>query len=113
MYDGCVVPELVRVAGLKVYELKEQVPVQLGTKGSQYKINYGTKACIKYGPIDASHYFDMVNIDRYDVILGTVFMRKHRIVLNFGKDQVRMGDKMLPALHEGEDKYLQVRRQAM
>jgi hypothetical protein len=71
------------------------------------------KTCIKYGPVDASHYFDVVNIDRYDVILGTVFMRKHGIVLDFGKDQVRMGDKMLPALHEGEDKYLQVRRQVM
>jgi hypothetical protein len=90
--SGCTMdvlsPELVRVAGLKVYKLKEQVPVQLGTKGSQSKINYSTKTCIKYGPVDASHYFDMVNIDRYNVILGTVFMRKHGIVLDFGKDQV-------------------------
>jgi hypothetical protein len=68
---------------------------------------------IKYGPIDVSHYFDMVNIDRYDVILGTVFMRKHGIMLDFGKDQVQMGDKTLPALCEGEDEYLQVRRQVM
>jgi Aspartyl protease len=100
--SGCTTdalsPELVRVAGLKVYELKEQVPVQLGTNGSQSKINYGTKTCIKYGPVDASHYFDVVNIDRYDVILGTVFMRKHGIVLDFSKDQVRMGDITLPAL---------------
>ena len=45
--SGCttdaISPEMVRVADLKVYELTEQVPIQLGTRGSQSKINYGTK----------------------------------------------------------------------
>jgi hypothetical protein len=67
--SGCttdaVTPELTRITGLKIYELKEQVPLQLGTRGSQSKINYGTKACIKYGPIEVNQYFDIVNIDRY------------------------------------------------
>ena len=115
--SGCTTdalsPELVRIVGLKVHELEEQVPVQLGTKGSQSKINYGTKACVKYGHVNASHYFDIVNIDRYDVVLGTVFMRKHRIVLNFELDQIRHREQVLPALCEGTDQYLQVHRQAM
>ncbi|KAF8221842.1 hypothetical protein L208DRAFT_1147177, partial [Tricholoma matsutake] len=76
-----VSPELVCVTDLKVYKLTEQVPVQLGTRASQAKINYGTKVCIKYGHVDVKHYFDIVNINRYNVILGTVFMRKHGIVL--------------------------------
>ena len=29
-----VTPELTRIVGLKIYELKEQVPLQLGTRGS-------------------------------------------------------------------------------
>ncbi|KAF8220338.1 hypothetical protein L208DRAFT_1219694, partial [Tricholoma matsutake] len=88
--SGCtmdvVSPELVHVMDLNVYELTEQVPVQLGTRGSQAKINYGMKMCIKYGHIDIQHYFDIVNIDRYNVILGMVFMRKHSIVLDFNKN---------------------------
>jgi predicted aspartyl protease len=44
-------PELVRIAGLKVYKLTDQVPVQLGTRGSQSKINYGVRTTIKYGPV--------------------------------------------------------------
>jgi hypothetical protein len=115
--SGCttdaVMPELTRITGLKIYELKEQVPLQLGTRGSQSKINYGMKACIKYGPIKVNQYFDIVNIDRYDVILGTVFMRKHGIILNFKRNQVRIGDKELPTLHEDADEYLQICRQAM
>jgi hypothetical protein len=115
--SGCttdaVSPELVRVADLKVHELTEQVPVQLGTKGSQSKINYGTKTCIKYGSVDAHHYFDIVNIDRYNVILGTVFLRKHGIVLDFDKDEIKCRGETFPALKENTDAYLLVRRQAM
>ena len=44
---GCttdaISPEMVRVTDLKVYELTEQVLIQLGTRGSQSKINYGHK----------------------------------------------------------------------
>jgi Retroviral aspartyl protease len=105
--------ELVRIAGIKVYKLTDQVPIQLGTRGSQPKISYSIKTTIKYGPIDMDHYFNVVNIDRYDVILGMVFMRRHGIALNFGMNQVQQGDQVIPALKEGEDEYLQVCRQAM
>ena len=85
--SGCTMdaisPEMVRVADLKVYKLMEQVLIQLGTRGSQSKINFGTKTCIKYGHINMRHYFDIVNINRYDVIVRTVFMRKHGIILDF------------------------------
>ena len=58
--SGCttdvVSPELVHIVGLKVHELEEQVPVQLGTKGSQSKINYGMKVCIKYGTVKVYQY---------------------------------------------------------
>jgi hypothetical protein len=114
---GCMMdtlsPELVRVTGIKVYELTGQVPVQLGTRGSQLKISYSIKTAIKYGLIDMDHYFDVVNINRYDVILGMVFMRRHGIALDFGMNQVWKGDWVIPALKEGEDEYLQVHRQAM
>ena len=115
--SGCTMdaisPEVVRVMDLKVYELMEQVPIQLGTRGSQSKINYGTKMCIKYGHVDACHYFDIVNIDRYDVILGMVFMRKHRIILDFECDEVRHKEQILPSIKEGPDAYLMVCRQAI
>jgi hypothetical protein len=110
---NAVTPELTRITGLKIYELKEQVPLQLGIRRSQSKINYGTKVCIKYGLIKVNQYFDIVNINRYDVTLGTVFMRKHGIILDFKRNQVRIGDRELLTLCEDTDKYLQIRRQAM
>jgi hypothetical protein len=115
--SGCTMdemsPELVCITDLKVYKLAEQVPMQLGMRGSQVKINYGTKACIKYGHVDVQHYFDIVNIDRYDVILGTVFMRKHGIVLDFDKNKIRHKKEVLLVLWESSDVYLLVHWQAM
>jgi hypothetical protein len=77
--SGCttdtVSPELVRIADLKVYKLTEQVPMQLGTRGSKSKINYGTKMYVKYGHVNMNHYFNIVNIYRYDVILGTWYLK--------------------------------------
>jgi len=63
--------------------------------------------------VEMNHYFDVINIDRYDVIIGTVFMKQHGIMLDFKKDQVRMRGKNLSALCESVDNYLQVHRQAM
>jgi len=91
----------------------EQILIQLGTKGSKSRINHGMKACIKIGTVETYHYFDVINIDRYDIIIGTIFMKQHGIMLDFEKDQVRMRGKNLYTLCESMDKYLQVRRQAM
>jgi len=105
--------EIVQIVGLKVHQLTEQIPIQLGTKGSKSWINHGMKACIKIGTVDNYHYFDVMNIDRYDVIIGMVFIKQHGIVLDFEKDQVRMRGKNLYMLCESTDEYLQVCRQAM
>jgi len=105
--------EMVQIVGLKVHQLMEQIPIQLGTKGSKSWINHGMKVCIKIGTVENYHYFNIINIDRYDVIIGMVFMKQHRIMLDFKKDQVRMRGKNLYVLCESVDKYLQVCRQAM
>ena len=46
-------------------------------------IKYGTHATIKLGCKVAEEYFNIANIEHYDAILGTPFLRKMRIVLDF------------------------------
>ena len=46
-------------------------------------INYRTHATIKLGRKVVEEYFDIMNIEHYDAILGTPFLRKMRIVLDF------------------------------
>ena len=40
-------------------------------------------------------YFDIINIDYYDVILGTPFLRKHEVIIDFINNCLRMKDKII------------------
>ncbi|KAF8240098.1 hypothetical protein L208DRAFT_1220280, partial [Tricholoma matsutake] len=84
-----ILPEFAMSANLKAHELEEPVPLQLGTVGSHSKINFRLFTDFEIGGVVNTHYFDVVNINRYDAILGTMFMRKHSIVLDFECDEVR------------------------
>ena len=46
-------------------------------------INYGTHATIKIGCKIVEEYFDIMNVEHYNTILGTPFLRKMGIVLDF------------------------------
>ncbi|KAL7284386.1 hypothetical protein ACG7TL_001676 [Trametes sanguinea] len=90
--SGCttdsITPELAYVCKADRIDLKEPVGLQLGTKGSRTRINYGARAMLQVGKLKQSQYFDVVDIDKYDLILETTFCRKHNVVLDFAKDQV-------------------------
>ena len=60
-------------------------------------INYGTHATIKIGRKVVKEYFDIANIEHYDVILGTPFLRKMGIVLDFRSPGMAwIGNEVIP-----------------
>ncbi|KAK1219918.1 hypothetical protein PQX77_017342 [Marasmius sp. AFHP31] len=109
----CMSPGFARLANVKVHQLAEQHSLQLGTVGSRAKFNYGTIASTEYSTIHDHTYFDIVNIDRYDAIVGTYFMRKHGITLDFKKDQILVNGTVATCLSVGEDAAELKRRSAM
>ena len=86
--------------------MDKQVPLQLGTVGSRASINFGTKPKVDFHSITSrSYYFDIVNIDRYDCILGTPFMRRYGIKLDFDVDAIVLRDKSVKALMPVEESF--------
>ncbi|KAF7985022.1 hypothetical protein HWV62_8837 [Athelia sp. TMB] len=83
-----VTPEFAFASRLKQFTLPEQVTLQLGCIGSRSKICYGTVAPVDILGIRAEMYFDLINIDRYDAILGTPFLEKHGVCLDFKRKSV-------------------------
>ena len=61
-------------------------------------INYGTHATIKIGHKVVKEYFNnIMNVEHYDVILGTPFLRKMGIVLDFrSPGMAQIGNKVIP-----------------
>ena len=65
--------------------------------GSKSTINYGTEATIVFGDTHVEEYLDMANIDYYDIILGTPFLRHLGVSLDFaGPGTIQMGASVVP-----------------
>ena len=59
-------------------------------------INYGTHVTIKIGHKVVKEYFDITNVEHYDVILGMPFLRKMGIVLDFtSPGMAQIGNKVI------------------
>ena len=89
--------EFTRATGIKTFALEKPIALQLACIGSRSMINYRTHVTIKIGHKVLEEYFDIVNVEHYDVILGTPFLRKMGIVLDFrSPGMARIGNKVIP-----------------
>ncbi|KAJ7604272.1 hypothetical protein FB45DRAFT_769535 [Roridomyces roridus] len=104
-------PEYTKVVKGAQIALDEPVNLQLGCKGSQSQISYGTRVEVGFGGISGFHYFDQVNLDRYDVVIGTPFMNKHGVKLDFETREIRFPNgRVVKAMSSLEDSTLVAER---
>ena len=85
----------IRAAKIEPFPLDKPIGIQLAVTGSKSVINYGTNATIKYEGKESKEYFNIINIDYYDAILGTPFLRKHKVVIDFINNCLRLKDKIV------------------
>ena len=71
--------------------LEKPLPVQLAVQGSRTRANYGTKVNLQYQGINSDRYFDIINLDGYDLILGTPFMYQHKVSVGLNDPRVVVG----------------------
>ncbi|KZV59609.1 hypothetical protein PENSPDRAFT_595136, partial [Peniophora sp. CONT] len=100
----CVSPAVADVTKMRTFNLKNPVTLQLGCVGSRSKINYGAQARISVGSLsDEDVYVDLVNLDKYDMVLGTPFMNKYKCKLDFEQGGVMINGAWVPSLKGGEE----------
>jgi hypothetical protein len=66
-------------------ELAKPLTVQLAVQGSRSKVNYGTKVLLHYQEISSERYFDIINLQNYDLILGTPFLFQHQVLVGLNE----------------------------
>jgi len=101
--SDAVSPKFAQVANMKIHSLDVPMGIQLGCKGSKSKIVFGTSGPVRYGSIVGTHYFDVVNIDRFDAIIGMGFMHKFGITLEPEHNSILISGIPAPTLSEGEE----------
>ena len=96
--EGVLLPlEFTRAMGIKTFALEKPIALQLACISSQSMINYGTHATIKLGHKVVKEYFNIMSVEYYDMILGTPFLRKMGIVLDFRSSGIAwIGNEVIP-----------------
>ena len=97
--SGCkgimISPNFIRVARIEPFPLDKPIGIQLAVTGRKSVINYGTNVTIKYEGRESKEYFNIITIDYYDAILGTPFLRKHKVIIDFMNNCLRLEDKII------------------
>ena len=99
--SGCewimISPNFTHAMGIVTKKLENPVALQLACVGSKLTISYGATSTIAFGNQHIKEYFDVTNIDYYDVILGTPFLRQLGITLDFASPgNIRIGTYTVP-----------------
>jgi hypothetical protein len=80
-----------------VVSLEQPINLQLTVVGSHSIVNYGTCGQLKFGVNISDEYFDITNVDYYDIILGTPFLTKWGISLDFSSQGgIKMERRLIP-----------------
>ncbi|KAF9470431.1 hypothetical protein BDN70DRAFT_766923, partial [Pholiota conissans] len=79
----------------EIYDIP--VSLYLAVQGSQSKIAARIQARFVYDAIDELRTFDIINISRYDLILGTAWLYQHNVCIGFNPACVTVrSDTSLP-----------------
>jgi len=105
--------DFAQVAKLKVFQLENPIPLQLGMVGSCSMINFGARSRVELGTVsDDDAYLDVVNIDRYDMIVSILFLCKHGFILDFDQDILSRQGMKVPTLTSGQEDLMLTKKQA-
>jgi hypothetical protein len=98
-----VSPEFVDVARIQKKPLAQPVTLQLGCVGSRSKINFGCELSVTFaGLASVPVYADVVNLERYDIVVGTPFLHQFRCILDFMSNTIVVNGDRVTGLVGGD-----------
>ncbi|KIJ36145.1 hypothetical protein M422DRAFT_179812, partial [Sphaerobolus stellatus SS14] len=93
--SGCegimISSDFMRANKLPKFELENPVILQLACMGSMSTVQYGLTTKILLGKEKYDEYFNIANVNYYDIILGTPCLHWFEILLDFKNNCVQMG----------------------
>uniref|UniRef100_A0A0W0GB85 Putative polyprotein n=1 Tax=Moniliophthora roreri TaxID=221103 RepID=A0A0W0GB85_MONRR len=80
--------------GVRKQYLEKPLPLHMAVQGSRSKIHCGATVDFRYQKIKSVHYFDIVNLSGYDIILGTPWLFSHKVRIGLNPSTVEIGSDM-------------------
>src|SRR6266704_6482192 len=86
-------PDYIWAVHIPILQLENPVLLQMGTKGTRSQIIYGMNVDIEINGHVQTHYFNVVNIDKYEVILEAPWLNENKALLDFESHVVKTRGK--------------------
>ena len=102
----CISPDFTRAISTRATPKKVTLKIRLGAKGSMTMSTYEVNAQLDFGNIHLEHLVDVVNISQWDLIMGSPFCNKYKVILNYEDRTIRFGDTVITALPLEEEESL-------
>src|SRR6266849_2168905 len=96
-------PDFTRATGIRPKSKENALKIRLGTKGSGATTSYEATPMLEFGKMKLMHKLDVVNLDRWDLLLGSPFCNKYGVVLDYKMRTICFGNTMIKALTEEEE----------
>ena len=88
--------------------LDTPLSLQLAVQGSRSKVNTVATVQLQYQDINETRTFDIINLNSYDLILGTPWMHQHQVCIGFNPAQIVIGSEEPQPLKMGNNTKLMV-----
>jgi hypothetical protein len=79
------------------------IKVRLATKGSMSTTSYEVEVNIDLGEATLEHPLEVLNFDRWDVILGSYFCECYNVHIDYEKKVIHIGDITIKTLSKDEE----------
>ena len=99
---------LVDQLSIKREKLDTPLSLHLAVQGSRSKVNARANVNLKYQGIEENRTLDIINLNNYDLILGTPWMYQHQVCLGFNPARVMIGSNDSLPLKVGADTKMMV-----
>ena len=89
-------------------KLNAPLSLQLAVQGSRSKVNAVTTVDLKYQGINEAQTLDIINVNSYDLILGTPWLYQHQVCLGFNPARVIIGSDDPQPLNNSQETKLMI-----
>ena len=96
-------PDSTQATGIRPKPKGNALKIRLGMKGSGASISYKATPILDFSKTKLMHKLDVVNLDRWDLLLGSPFCNKFGVVLDYKMRTIHFGNTMIKALMEEEE----------
>ena len=96
-------PDFARAVGIKPITKENAINIHLAMKGSTSTTSYEVEVDLNLGDATIRHPLKVLNLDRWDVILGSYFCRHYNANIDYPMDTIRISDINIKTLSKDEE----------